>query len=156
MEGFYLLCAHLLGDYILQNDWQAANKANPWPGKRPGSVKMPNGSPVIPSDLGDQLLMWDAGMRRWWVGNFYCTVHCLLYTLAVAAFSFWWMPWWGYVACFVAHWGIDRFRLAGRWMRNFSGQAAFASGPLAPWSVIVVDNTIHLLTLAAIAAVAGR
>ena len=137
MEGFYLLC-----DYILQNVWQAANKANPIVGSRP--------NPLLTLDELE-------GERRAELrGHFACTVHCLLYTTAVAAFSFWWMPWWGYVACFLSHWFIDRFRLAGRWMRNVSGQAAFAGGPLSPWSIIVVDNTIHLLTLAVIAAVAGR
>lgn len=41
-------------------------------------------------------------------------------------------------------------RLAGRWMRNVSGQKAFATGPLSPWSIIVVDNVAHIATLAAI------
>lgn len=156
MEGFYLLCAHLLGDYVVQNDWQAANKTNPHPGKRPGSYH-PNAHnewEFVPCP--DRTPVWREASRRWWVGHLACTVHCLLYTASVFVFAFWWMPWWGYLTYFVAHWVIDRFRLAGRWMRNVSGQAAFAGGPLAPWSVIVVDNTIHLLTLAAIAAGCGR
>lgn len=41
-------------------------------------------------------------------------------------------------------------------MRNVAGQSAFASGPLSPWSVIIVDNIFHLIVLAGIAAVAGR
>lgn len=155
MEGFYLLCAHLVGDYLLQDDWLAGNKTNPWPGKRPGTDKLPDGSPVVPTDLAERLRLWDYGVKRWWVGNLACTVHCLLYTAAVAAFSFWWMPWWGYVVCFVAHWVIDRFRLAKVWMVHVARQESFAGGPLAPWSVIVIDNTFHLLTLAAIALPAG-
>ena len=116
MDGFFLLLGHLLGDYVLQNDWQAANK---------------------------------------WRSSAACTVHCLLYTLAVWACSFWWLPWWGPVVCFLAHWPIDRFRLAGRWMA-LVGQERFATGPLAPWSIIVVDNVGHLLTLGLIAGMAGR
>ncbi|WP_143394018.1 hypothetical protein [Fimbriiglobus ruber] len=92
-------------------------------------------------------------------GHLACTVHCCLYTLAVFACSLWWMPWWGLLVCFAVHWPIDRFRLAGRWMRNVSGQTVFASLPpvgMSPWSVIVVDNTFHLLTLGLIAAASGQ
>ncbi len=120
MNGFALLLAHLVGDYIVQWDWLAANKTVP-------------------------------GFR----GLLACTVHCWLYTVAVWAFSWWWMPWWGPALCFAAHWPIDRFRLARVWMIRVSGQAAFATGPLAPWSVIVIDNVFHLLTLYGIALLAG-
>ena len=116
MQGFGLLIGHLLGDYIAQNDWQAANKGAP----------------------GAQ-------------GHLACTVHCLLYTLAVWACSFRWMPWWGLAVCFMAHWPIDRYRLARLWMVHLSGQKAFATGTLSPWSIIIVDNTFHLLTLYMIA-----
>lgn len=156
MEGFYLLCGHLLGDYILQNDVQAANKTNPWPGKRPGYDREceGGGSIYVPGDPETEQ-KWIEASRKWWVGHLACTVHCLLYTLAVWACSFWWMPWWGVVTCFLTHLVIDRFRLARLWMDHMSGQKAFAE-KMGPWSVIVVDNTAHLLTLAGIAAVAGR
>lgn len=117
MDGFGLLVGHMLGDYIVQNDYLASNKTS---------------------------------------SNFACFVHCVLYTLAVWACSFWWMPWWGLVACLAVHFPIDRWRLATLWMKNVSGQTAFATGPLAPWSIIVVDNTFHLLTLFIIALAAGR
>lgn len=108
MESLGLLCGHLIGDYIVQNDWMAANKTTrTWP----------------------------------------CVVHCTCYTLAVWACSFWWMPWWGLGVCWLAHFPIDRFRLARWWMVNVSGQKAFATGPLSPWSIIVVDNVFHLGTL---------
>ena len=108
MQGFALILGHLIGDYIVQNDWMAANKTSrSWP----------------------------------------CTVHCLLYTLACAATCFWFLPWWAYPVIFAAHWPVDRFRLAGRWMRNVSGQHAFATGPMSPWSIVVVDNTLHLTVL---------
>ena|ERR1700687_3631720 len=121
MDGFALLLGHLVGDYILQNDWMAKNKTGP------GCL-----------------------------GHTACTYHCLFYTVAVALLTTTWMPWWGLLACFAVHWPIDRFRLAGWWMRNVSGQRDFATGPLSPWSIIVVDNTFHLLTLWVIAVIAGR
>lgn len=162
MVGFWLLLGHLLGDYILQNDWQATNKTNPHPGSRPGAYR-PRGFADARTGRQafefvadpDRVGGWRARRRAWRVGHVACTAHCLLYTLAVWACSFGWMPAWGLVACFAAHWPMDRFRLAKVWMTRASGQTAFAAGGLAPWSVIVVDNTIHLLTLGLIAAAAG-
>ena len=141
MEGFGLLVGHLLGDYILQNDWMASNKTNPLPILSGNSCL----EPLLPS--------YQDAARKWRTGNLACLVHCVLYTLAVWSCSFWWMPLWGLMFCFAVHFPVDRFRLAGWWMRNVSGQAAFANGPLAPWSIIVVDNTFHLLTLFLIALV---
>jgi hypothetical protein len=121
MIGFELLLAHLVGDYIIQNDWMAKNKVNSfWSG-------------------------W-AGVQ----GDWACTFHCLFYTLSVWAFAWYWMPWWGLLLCFAVHWPIDRFRLARKWMENVSGQRDFANGVFSPWSIIVVDNIFHLLTLYAI------
>lgn len=157
-EGFGLIVAHMCGDYLAQNDWMARNKTNPHPGPRPRwSEGAPD--PMNREAYHEFLLVrskaahdedwggWDDRRAKWRTGHLACTVHCLLYTLSVWAFSFWWMPWWGLAVCFLTHWPIDRFRLAGWWMRNVSGQAAFASGPLSPWSIIVVDQVFHLLTL---------
>jgi Protein of unknown function (DUF3307) len=106
---------------------------------------------VVGHLLGDYIFQNDWQATNKTSRSFPCTVHCFLYTLAVWSCSFWWMPWWGLLACFAVHWPVDRWRLAGRWMRNVSGQKAFATGPLSPWSVIVVDNTFHLWTLLVIA-----
>ena len=163
MEGFGLLIGHLVGDYILQNDWQAKNKTNPHPGKCPISKGFDLQFPCAGDDPELQAaIQYDETMRRWrdanknwWIGNLACFIHCLCYTLAVWAFSFWWMPWWGLLVCFVVHFPVDRWCLASVWMKNVSGQKAFATGPLSPWSIIVVDNIWHLLTLYGIAVVAG-
>lgn len=140
MTGFWLLMGHMIGDYIVQNDWMAKWKSG--------------GPPWVPYE--SQIAREAEEIRRENTAFLACTVHCLLYTLAVWACSFWWMPWWGLLACFHVHWAIDRYRIAGRWMRNVSGQSAFASGVFAPWSIIVVDNVFHLLTLGVIAAIAGQ
>lgn len=157
MNGFGLLIGHLLGDYILQNDWMAANKTNSHPGKEPhpGKVWCRSVTDVHgyfiddepdSTELREQREWWIA-VSKWRAGHLACTIHCLLYTLAVWACSFWWMPWWGLLTCFAVHWPVDRFRLARWWMVSVSGQKAFATGPLSPWSIIVMDNTLHLLTL---------
>lgn len=147
MDGFALLLGHLTGDYLLQNDWMAANKTNALAGRRPGRYHTEMGTDVyLEAGPVDEAEWWfrRSGEKR---GHRACTVHCLLYTLAVWAFSWHWLPWWGLIACFLAHWPIDRFRLARWWMENVAGQRLFSIGPLAPWSVIVVDQCFHLLTL---------
>jgi hypothetical protein len=115
MEGFGLILGHLLGDYIVQNDWMAAGKT-----------------------------------QRHWP----CFVHCLFYTLAVWACCFWWVHSAWMLAVFAAHYPVDRWRLARWWMVNVSGQEAFATGILSPWSIIVVDNTLHLAVLFGVGLVA--
>lgn len=139
METFGLILGHLVGDYILQNDFLAKNKrlwGTPWP---TGIINTREAATAR------------SETRR---GHLACTVHCLLYTLAVWAFSFTWMPWWGLLLCFGLHWPIDRFGFAAWWMKNVSGQAFFASKdhPMFPWSIVMVDNIFHLLTLYAILA----
>lgn len=132
MIGLELLLAHLCGDYIVQNDWMAKWKVG-GPLNHPDSKWKRNNTAVLA-----------------------CTIHCFLYTLAVWAFTFSWMPLWGLAACFLIHWPIDRFRLAAIWMRCVSGQSYFASPshPMFPWSVVCVDNIFHLLTLYGIARLA--
>lgn len=147
--GFSAIMAHLVGDYILQNDWMAKNKANPLPeGQKPCSVVIDGGGVsgyTTPGTIEDRD-KWNEVMRKWWVGNLACTAHCLAYTLSVFLFCFQWITVGGLIVCFVAHWFMDRFRLARKWM-NVSGQKEFATGGLSPWSIVIVDNTIHLLTL---------
>jgi hypothetical protein len=113
-----MILAHLVGDYLLQNDSMASLK-------------------------GKHTLM-----AAW---------HALVYTLAIAAFS--WtsvksgdLVTWGVQlgVVFVTHLIIDRWGLAGKWMRSrWVGQRQFAD-KMGPWSVIIVDNTWHLLILLAV------
>ena len=159
MIGLELLLAHLVGDYILQNDWMAANKVIPHPGPGIHSTYGPWGVFLqlteVEKSQEQSRLEWERRNQAWRMGNFSCTVHCLLYTLSVFAFTWYWMPWWGLLLCFAIHWPVDRFRLARKWMENVSGQHAFANGVFAPWSIILVDNIFHLLILYGIWACAG-
>lgn len=129
MIGFALMLGHLLGDYIVQNDYMAQGKTSRLSG--------PDQSSYRP--------------------HLICALHCIVYTIAVyvavcPVYSF---PWWFYAATCAIHWPIDRYRLAVWWMTNVSGQSAFANGPCSPWSIIVVDNVFHLVTLYVLALFAG-
>lgn len=132
-DGFAVLVGHLVGDFILQNDRTARFKGYPWPDRN-----------ACPDETA-----------TWWVATGMCVWHCLLYTVVIAAFAGW-LTWWGAAACFAAHFVIDRFRLAGKWMRTpLAGQADFAAGPYAAWSVVLVDQVFHLLTLYLLAVAHG-
>jgi hypothetical protein len=120
MNGTSLLLAiigHLVGDYLLQNDWMAMNKKKHW----------------LP-----------------------CFVHCWLWTFSVCAFTGWmWVS--GikglaiFAALFVPHFIQDRTQVIGWWMRlGWKDQSKFAEPPMAPWSLIVVDNVWHIVALWAI------
>jgi hypothetical protein len=111
----YAIVGHLVGDYLLQNDWMAQNKKK---------------------------------------ASFPCAVHCLLWTMAVTVLAGWWV-WWVPPVLFVTHFIQDRTTVINWWMR-FNRQSGFASPPLAPWSIIVVDNVWHILTLALIAKGLGQ
>jgi hypothetical protein len=123
MIGLGIILGHLAGDYILQGDWQARNK-----GKLPPWGPRPEGEAEGKA--------WDVQCYDGHVGLLACLVHCTLYTLAVWLFAMAWMPLWGLAACWLAHFAIDRYGLAGWWMRNVSNQGGFATGMFAPWSVV--------------------
>jgi hypothetical protein len=119
---------HLLGDYLLQNDWIALGKANrSWP----------------------------------------CLVHCLCYTAAIAILAMSWdgrisgmtisfpLQWWALPLVFVTHFVVDRTRGVAKGLAAL-GKAKFVEPPLGPWSVILVDNTIHVLVLFVIAVALHR
>ena len=110
------LVGHLVGDYLIQNDWMALNK------KATG-----------------------------WIGRVACLVHCTLWTVAVMVFSGW-ISLDAKAAATVAaslfalHYLQDRTRIINGYMWLI-GQSKFAGPPLGPWSIIVVDNVWHIVTL---------
>lgn len=110
------LIGHLIGDYLLQNDWMALNK------KRDSTP---------------------------------CAIHCMIWTLSVyfcqAASHPW--PTWTIPILFVSHFVQDRTEIV-RWIMEHKGQRGFAQAPMAPWSLVVVDNVLHLFALWIIARVA--
>lgn len=156
MIGFGLLVGHLVGDFILQFDWLAKNKSNPFPKTwyRPNTTYPHQGgdgaeySITTPGTLEDAQ-EWDKTLHNCRIGHIACFIHCLIYTLCVWAFSFWWMPTWGLAVVFGTHFIIDRFRFARWYMKHFFLEK-FATGLLSPHSVIIVDQVFHLIVLFAV------
>lgn len=114
------IIGHLVGDYLLQNDWMALNK------KKPGSD-----------------------------GALACAVHATLWTCSVCVFSGWGRVFflldsWPAIALLFAHYWQDRTGVVMWWMTKVNRQQQFVTGPCAPWSIIVVDNVWHIVSLWAV------
>ena len=94
--------------------------------------------------VADYLLQTDwmaQGKKR---SSWICWLHCLIYATTVRVFTDWSVGCW-YVIL-VTHFIQDRGDLVKQIMLG-TGHAQFAQPPLAPWSIIVVDNVLHLLVL---------
>lgn len=104
------IIGHLVGDYLLQNDWMALNKKKQ----------------ILP-----------------------CLVHCLLWATAVVAFSGWWSAS-VFAVLLATHFFQDHTNIIMWWMTRVNRQQQFATGPCSPWSIIVVDNVWHIVTIWAV------
>lgn len=115
------LFAHFVGDFFLPDDWMAE-------GKKKSS----------------------------WV----CLVHVLMYMLPFLFIGSWiGLPfgsgelvyceteWWKLMLIAVQHFFQDRTGFVEWWLR-FKGSVWFSKSPMAPWSIILTDNMIHLMWIA--------
>lgn len=109
------LVGHLVGDYLLQNDWMALNKKT---------------------------------------STLHCVVHCAIWTACVCLFAGWYQPW-VIGVLFATHFAQDRTGII-RWWMSVVGQDKFATGICSPWSIIVVDNVWHIVTIWAVWKVLGE
>ncbi len=108
----------MVGDYILQNDYQALNKKA-------------------------------YTLKGWWC----CSLHCALYTLAVCAICGWW-NWKVAALVFLSHFLLDKTMLVVWWMKLYGNFRKTISGEFSMhtvWCYALVDNSIHLVSLLAIA-----
>lgn len=124
------IVGHLVGDYLLQNDWMALGKKE---------------------------------------NCYVCMLHALLWTLCVCLFAGWPLQGaWIAPILFVTHFIQDHTNIVSWWMRlkwkdqsrfmqndqlerhftNVNNQLVYALHPgLGPWSIIVVDNVWHIVTI---------
>lgn len=107
------IIGHLVGDYLLQNDWMALNKKS----------------------LGLQ-------------GDLACCTHCFIWAMSVVLFAGWSAG--TIIMLFIAHYAQDRTQIIKWWMTKVNRQQKFTEPPMAPWSLIVVDNVWHIVSLWAV------
>lgn len=95
-------------------------------------------------------LMADFLLQTHWMATnkkhktFPCVVHCFIWATTVMLFAKW--PLWTFAPLFITHFIQDRTQIIEWWM-DITGSNEFRTGIYAPWSVIVVDNCFHILTL---------
>lgn len=94
--------------------------------------------------IGDYLFQndWQASNKK--KSSIACGVHVVLYTFAIYITTFW--PWWALLIVASLHFIQDRTNFVV-WFMHVKGQKQFAQPPLAPWSIIVIDNVLHLVVL---------
>lgn len=143
-----LTCAiigHLVGDYLLQNDWMALGK------KR-------TSFPDSPDDWNRPVWELFKFFNRWF--SLPCFVHSMIWTLTVMGFAGWlgftdagyesekyWFYGLAFTVLFVTHYIQDRTHIIRFWMTSINRQPKFVEPPMSPWSLIVVDNVWHILTI---------
>ncbi len=94
--------------------------------------------------VGDYLLQTDWMAMNKKQQSLPAAIHCLIWSLSVLFFTGW--GWQIGLVLFVFHFIQDRTQIINQWMNRF-GQKEFANGPFAPWSLVIVDNTFHLLQI---------
>lgn len=90
-------------------------------------------------------------------GSVWCVIHCLVYTLSVCLFLFRFDPML-LVLIFLSHLPIDRWSLAGKWLRVIHGRDFIRAAEskdkykeidiaFSCFVYVAVDNTMHLILL---------
>lgn len=99
--------------------------------------------------IGDFIFQEDLQAKHKTSNTLWCLVHVGIYTCCVVGllglFDPHWFNWKWVLIIAVPHFFIDRFRLSRQWMRL--AQEQFATGPMSPWSIIVVDQVFHFVSL---------
>lgn len=102
---------------------------------------------IIGHLIGDYLVQTDWMAINKKTRSWPCAVHCAIWTAVVCRLADWgWIP---AAVLFVAHFAQDRTNVIRWYIRVMKGEA-FAQPPLAPWSIIVVDNVWHIVSLWAV------
>lgn len=124
---FEMALGHLVGDYLVQNNWMALNK------KR------------------NDVIGWTA-----------CTIHCILYTLAVCTIMWHWSLSWIAIV-FLSHFIIDKTNIIDRYLLLIGGRSlkkfidnkdnkvyssyTVISAGFTALCYTIADNTFHLLIM---------
>jgi hypothetical protein len=94
--------------------------------------------------VGDYLFQTDWMAENKKKLSFPCLIHSMVWAGCVVLFAGW--GWVSFVILFAFHFIQDRTTMVRDWMRLI-GQDRFATGSYAPWSMVIVDNTFHLLQI---------
>jgi hypothetical protein len=94
--------------------------------------------------VGDYIFQTDWMAREKKNSTLAAAIHCVIWSACVVLFAGWgWIP---FSVLFAFHFIQDRTTIVRKWM-TLIGQEGFATGAYAPWSLVIVDNTFHLLEI---------
>jgi hypothetical protein len=95
--------------------------------------------------VGDYLLQTDWMAENKKEQTWPCLVHSTIWAASVVLFAGW-LSWIPFLVLLAIHFLQDRTYMVRSWMR-LTGQEHFIDGDYAPWSIVIVDNTFHLLQI---------
>mgnify|MGYP001558217861 FL=1 len=101
-------------------------------------------SPYLAHLIGDYIFQTDymaVGKKR---SSWICAFHVLLYIVPFLCCD---LSWWQLVAIGIQHFAQDRTNFIVCLM-ILKGSGKFAEPPMAPWSIIITDNIVHVLWIA--------
>ena len=100
---------------------------------------------IIGHLVGDYLLQSDWMAQNKKLRSWPCFVHCAIWTLCVSLWSNFELGLVATLFLFTCHFIQDRTHIVKNWMCLMS--PGFTMPPLAPWSLIVVDNVWHIVQI---------
>lgn len=100
---------------------------------------------IIGHMVGDYILQTHSMATQKKQNSPVCFLHSSIWALAVCIFAGWTNNLVAIAFLTLAHYVIDRTNVV-RWMMS-KYQPLFVEPPFAPWSLIVVDNTWHLVQI---------
>jgi hypothetical protein len=96
---------------------------------------------ILSHFIGDYLLQNDWMALNKKKNSLICLVHVLCYMIP---FLFCHLSWLALVLIAIQHFIQDRTNFV-LWLMKIKGSEKFATGPCAPWSIILTDNLLHII-----------
>ncbi len=94
--------------------------------------------------VGDYIFQTDWMAENKKKNSLACLLHSGVWAGCIVFFTGWgWIP---FVLLTIIHFIQDRTYLVRKWM-HLIGQDHFATGSYAPWSMVIIDNTFHLVEI---------
>ena len=94
--------------------------------------------------FGDFILQTDFLATKKKVSSLFCGIHVVSYMLPFLLCD---LALWQFLLIAAQHFIQDRTNFVV-WFMRVKGSAEFAKPPMAPWSIIVTDNILHILFIA--------
>jgi len=94
--------------------------------------------------LGDYIFQNDWMAQNKKRSSWICSIHVVCY---IVPFLLCGLAWWQLLLIAAQHFLIDRWNFV-MWFMCLKGQKLFATGPCSPWSLIVMDNLLHIFWIA--------